>query len=347
MAGQRTVAGGAQHAREAGIDGEPAELLERPRGGLDRALDLPGADRGTQPGEQTCIVIPEVEDRAGRDVLDRGIPQHPVDLPCVRLANEMLPDSDAQAQGRRRGRRAPEPTAAAGIAAHEVVVIDALDHRGNLRRAFSPDDPDSVPDERLIDLKRAVAGALAPASSAVLIDPETGGGQCLVEGHIPGPVGLIWTLDATGYTGDPHERASRILPGWSVEKAAQLGAAGIKLLVYYHPDSPTARGQEALVEHGVDADRIEVVPDEEQAVDAALRLGQPGDLVVLFGDALRRTWNQIVNFQSGGEAEVLHSDTAPPAVPVQLPELPEYVYDTGQSIVRDERGVRLAREQED
>jgi cyanophycin synthetase len=104
---------------------------------------------------------------------------------------------------------------------------------------------------------------------------------------------------------------------------------------------------EALIEHGVDADQMEVIPEEEQAVDAALRLAEPGDLVVLFGDALRRTWNQIVNFQANGEGEISHSDTAAPAVPVQLPEVPEYVYDTGQSIVRDERGVRLAREQED
>lgn len=132
--------------------------------------------------------------------------------------------------------------------ARGVFAVLALDHRGNLRRAFSPDQPDSVPDERLIDLKRDVAQALTPASSAILIDPETGGGQCLAEGWISGGVGLIWTLDATGYTGDPHERVSEILNGWSVEKACQLGAAGVKLLVYYHPDAPNAREQESLVE---------------------------------------------------------------------------------------------------
>jgi len=113
------------------------------------------------------------------------------------------------------------------------------------------------------------------------------------------------------------------------------------------PNEVPAMLREALIENGVDADRIDVIPEEGEAVGAALRLGEPGDMVVLFGDALRRTWNQIVNFQSGGEGDVSHSDTAPPAVPVQLPEVPEYVYDTGQSIVRDERGVRLAREQED
>jgi tagatose 1,6-diphosphate aldolase len=37
------------------------------------------------------------------------------------------------------------------------------------------------------------------------------------------------------------------LPGWSVEKVARLGAAGVKLLVYYHPDAPNAPRQEALV----------------------------------------------------------------------------------------------------
>ncbi len=113
------------------------------------------------------------------------------------------------------------------------------------------------------------------------------------------------------------------------------------------PDEVPRMLSESLMEQGVDVNRIEMISEEERAVDAALRMAEPGDLVVLFGDALRRTWKQIVNFQASGETDMPLRDTVPAAVPVQLPELPEYVYDTGQSVVRDERGVRLAREQED
>ena len=48
--------------------------------------------------------------------------------------------------------------------------------------------------------------------------------------------------------GDPHARESRLLPGWSVQKAKSIGADAVKLLVYYHPESPHARAIEELVE---------------------------------------------------------------------------------------------------
>jgi cyanophycin synthetase len=39
-----------------------------------------------------------------------------------------------------------------------------------------------------------------------------------------------------------------------------------------------------------------VIPDEAQAVDGALAMARPGDLVLLFADALTRTWNQVTHF---------------------------------------------------
>ena len=47
-------------------------------------------------------------------------------------------------------------------------------------------------------------------------------------------------VESTGYAGDATARQAQIIPGWSVEKAKRMGASAIKLLVYYHPDSPTA-----------------------------------------------------------------------------------------------------------
>src|SRR5678810_80466 len=85
------------------------------------------------------------------------------------------------------------------------------------------------------------------ASSAVLLDPEIGAAQCVASGVLPGDVGLVVAVEATGYTGDPTARQSRILPGWSVAKARRMGANAIKLLAYYHPDSNTASELESFI----------------------------------------------------------------------------------------------------
>jgi tagatose 1,6-diphosphate aldolase len=123
----------------------------------------------------------------------------------------------------------------------------ALDHRNNLRQLLRPDAPDSVPSGELVTFKQQVIGALAPAASAVLLDPEFGVAQCIASGALPGNVGLLVSAEATGYTGDPDARQSRVLPGWSIAKTRRMGASAAKLLVYYHPDSPTASGIESLV----------------------------------------------------------------------------------------------------
>jgi tagatose-1,6-bisphosphate aldolase len=99
----------------------------------------------------------------------------------------------------------------------------------------------------MIAFKQQVVAALAPVSSAILLDPEFGAAPCVASGALPGQVGLLMAVEATGYTGDPTARQSQILPGWSVAKSKRLGASAIKLLVYYHPDTPAAGAIEDLV----------------------------------------------------------------------------------------------------
>lgn len=128
-----------------------------------------------------------------------------------------------------------------------ALAIFALDHRGNLRRALNPSAPDSVTTADMSKFKQQVVAALAPSASAALLDPELGGAQCITNAAISGSTGLVMAVEATGYTGDSTARSSRILQNWSVAKAKRMGANAIKLLVYYHPDSPTAGEIEALV----------------------------------------------------------------------------------------------------
>ena len=124
----------------------------------------------------------------------------------------------------------------------------ALDHRQNLRRALNPSGPDSVTNADLINFKLEVTSALADSATAVLLDPEYSAAQAVAGRAIPAKTGLVVALESTGYSGEPTARQSQILPGWSVEKSKLMGASMVKLLVYYHPNAPTATEIEEFVQ---------------------------------------------------------------------------------------------------
>lgn len=102
----------------------------------------------------------------------------------------------------------------------------------------------------------------------------------------------------------------------------------------------------ALEAKGVPKSAISVIPDEQEAIDAALRMGQPGDLLLVFADALVRSWKQIIKFRPEGMAPVLER---PKSVDVPLPSTPvgEMAFVGMEGMVRDERGIRFARESDD
>jgi tagatose 1,6-diphosphate aldolase len=118
----------------------------------------------------------------------------------------------------------------------------ALDHRQNLRKA----NPAYQDDVELSRFKLDVMAELAPYATTVLLDPEVSAAQAIAAGSLPGDKAFVVAVESTGYTGDSTARRAQIIPGWSVEKAKKMGASMIKLLVYYHPDSPTAAEAESF-----------------------------------------------------------------------------------------------------
>jgi len=120
---------------------------------------------------------------------------------------------------------------------HGTFTALALDHRQNLRKA----NPAFANNGELSRFKIDVTSALAEEATAVLLDPEVSAAQAIVQHAIPKGVGLVVALESTGYSGDATARHTQIIPGWSVEKAKRMGASAVKLLVYYHPDSSTAK----------------------------------------------------------------------------------------------------------
>jgi tagatose-1,6-bisphosphate aldolase len=124
--------------------------------------------------------------------------------------------------------------------------IVAIDHRGPLRHSLEKESPRGKTDEALTALKKDIVRHLAPATTAVLLDPETAAGQCVADGSMPAGTGLIVALD-TGSTGDPLNRATGLVENWSVEKTVRMGASGVKMLLYYNPEASEAGEREALV----------------------------------------------------------------------------------------------------
>ncbi|MFK8017304.1 MAG: cyanophycin synthetase [Gammaproteobacteria bacterium] len=101
---------------------------------------------------------------------------------------------------------------------------------------------------------------------------------------------------------------------------------------------------DVLVENGVSPDNIEMIQDEQEATNHAMEIAQAGDLVLVLGDDITRCWKQIIYFNA--QTDEAETSEAPPTR-VTLPDLPDFEIDREVDIIRDERGVRIAREEGD
>ncbi len=110
------------------------------------------------------------------------------------------------------------------------------------------------------------------------------------------------------------------------------------------PDEVAVMLKDKLLEDGVDAHDIEVIPDEQEATSHALEIAGPGDLVLVLGDDVKRTWKQIIYFNSGAHAD---ARTSKAPLTMALPETEDFAFDDDVEIISDERGVRIAREEAD
>lgn len=94
-----------------------------------------------------------------------------------------------------------------------------------------------------------------------------------------------------------------------------------------------------LMKNGVAEEAISVVPDEVEAVDAGLNMAEEGDLLVILGDDSARCWKQVIYLKTEGGEKPAPTPSAPAPTNIEFDDL----VGTGETLVRDERGVRLAR----
>ncbi|MCB9897298.1 MAG: cyanophycin synthetase [Planctomycetes bacterium] len=111
------------------------------------------------------------------------------------------------------------------------------------------------------------------------------------------------------------------------------------------PDEVPKMLAATLLESGVHEEQLDVIPDEQQALDVALRMARPGDLLLVFGDKITRCWEQITAFSPDEPGTVVEHASEPARV--ARPEVPEPVaLDGGRELISDSKGVRLARVEE-
>jgi tagatose 1,6-diphosphate aldolase len=129
-----------------------------------------------------------------------------------------------------------------------ALVILSIDHRNSLRSLLNSGGSEPVDDSQITAFKEEVVQALGNEVSSILLDPQYGAGPLIVHGSLPKDAGLIVALEISGYTGSKENRISQVLRGWSVAKAARMGAEAVRLLVYYHPETDSAPSVESLVD---------------------------------------------------------------------------------------------------
>jgi tagatose 1,6-diphosphate aldolase len=111
----------------------------------------------------------------------------------------------------------------------------AMDQRRSLRRmiaaaAGAPEE--GISDARLSEFKAAVAAALTPQASAVLLDPEYG--LAAARERAPG-CGLLLTYEADGFDNPRPHRMLALLAGVSVRRLRDMAADAVKVLLSWNP----------------------------------------------------------------------------------------------------------------
>jgi len=134
-----------------------------------------------------------------------------------------------------------------------------------------------------------------------------------------------------------------------IREIAEISAGHFDHYICRCDDNRRGRGEDEvavmiknkLLEEGIAADQIEVVPDEQEATTRALEIAGPGDMILVLADAIKRTWKQIIYFNSGAKVEDTPKRSS---VGIELPEIDDFNFHDDLEIISDERGVRIARE---
>jgi sulfofructosephosphate aldolase len=125
------------------------------------------------------------------------------------------------------------------------ILMLALDHRGSLEKMLPQETPAAQKQQMMTDIKYALLTSLSSYYSGVLLDPPIGlpAYQRYAEVETSAKPYLL-CIEKTGYTDTDHERLTEL--EYTVSELKNMGAKGVKLLLFYHPEAKTAKRQRAL-----------------------------------------------------------------------------------------------------
>ncbi|MDA0680390.1 MAG: cyanophycin synthetase [Proteobacteria bacterium] len=137
-----------------------------------------------------------------------------------------------------------------------------------------------------------------------------------------------------------------------IREIANIASSHFDYFICRCDDNRRGRGQDEvavmlkdkLLECGIDSDRIEVIPDEQEAITRSLSMAASGDLLLVLADNIKRSWKQIIYFNSKGKRNDSAGKTK---VTIDLSDSEGFTFDDNVEIISDERGVRIAREEAD
>lgn len=99
--------------------------------------------------------------------------------------------------------------------------------------------------------------------------------------------------------------------------------------------------QQQLIKSGVKEEQTQIISDESLAIETGLQDAQDGDLLLIFGDDITRCWKQIIGFNPENQkSNAASNDTLVSSVIINEDEK-EFI--DSMDLIKDERGVRLAR----
>jgi len=135
-----------------------------------------------------------------------------------------------------------------------------------------------------------------------------------------------------------------------VLEMARLAAGHFDLYVCKADDNRRGRDEQeiplllrkGLIANNVDENQVQIIADETEAIESALNMAIQGDLLLIFGDDITRCWKQIIQFNS--EIETTNNQQTETVEKGYVkPDPDAFSLAEGQTLIRDERGVRLAK----
>jgi cyanophycin synthetase len=143
-----------------------------------------------------------------------------------------------------------------------------------------------------------------------------------------------------------------------IKAMARIAAKAFDFIILRRDDDLRGRAPEevpnmmaaVLRAEGVPESKFQIIPDEQTAIEAGLQMAKRGDLLLIFADKVSRGWKQVIYFKPEAKSTPPSAPSEPAVSPsgtVRLPEIATREMIEGAEVIQDERGVRLAREQDD